>query len=101
MRFVTENLNKASHILRNEEQNLQKEKCIVEECIAVFGLEALDKDENIIPQQMIEFGERLLEMKDHFRPYLQGLHLRVSMYYSVLHDGQLCVPFNFAFHLQS
>lgn len=95
VRFITDNLSKASQTLRMDEKNLMKEKRIIDECIVVFGLEGLDKDENIIPEQMIDFGQRLLSMKDHFRPYLKGLHVRVSMYYSVLHDGQICVPFNF------
>lgn len=97
VRFLSENLHRASRRSEREaeERKASRERSSVEEVRSVFGLAALDKDENILGEQMISFCERLLADAEHLRPYLRGLHIRVSMYYCVLADGQICVPFNF------
>lgn len=98
VRFLSENLHRASRrsVERQAEaRRTARERAAVEEVQSVFGLLGLDKDENILGEQMIDFCERLLSEAEHLRPYLRGLHIRVSMYYCVLADGQICVPFNF------
>lgn len=95
VRFISENLLKASHSLERDRRCSEEERRVRDECVVAFGLKCLDKDENITAEQMIEFGGRLLGERDQLRPYLLATHLRVSHYYSVLHDGQICVPYNF------
>lgn len=95
VRFINENMSKAGEILKNEQCYSIKEQNVRDQCVQTFGLKCLDKDENITSEQMVHFISRLLKKKELFRPYLHGTHVRVSMYYSVLNDGQICVPFNF------
>lgn len=95
VRFVSEHLQEARSAMVRYRTHLTEEENVREQCRVTFGLECLDKDDNITPEQMIDFGRRLLMKKDQFIPYLRGTHLKVSMYYSVLNDGQMCIPIDF------
>ena len=90
-----ENLHKANRLIDKEEFNLEHERVIRKECIETFQMKHLDKDVNITPEQMIDFCRRILNDKQEFEDYLKNAHIQVSMYYSVMHDGQICVPYNF------
>ncbi|XP_053570237.1 T-cell activation inhibitor, mitochondrial [Bombina bombina] len=55
------------------------------------SLKRLYKEPSVSCVQMIDCCRRLIEEP---LPYLQGMHLCVSHYYSVLQDGDLCIPWN-------
>lgn len=95
IRFINENLNQASRMLEKDEFNLEHERILIKECIDTFRLSTLEKDINITPEQMIEFCRRLLDNGDKYKNDLNDAHIKVSMYYTVMHDGQIHVPFNF------
>lgn len=95
IRHIMENLEAAKRLIDNEEYNRDQCSRIVWQCKEVYGLNSLERDENITAEQMIDFGKRFLEQKDRIGSSLVDTDLRVSMYFSVLNDGQLCVPFNF------
>ncbi|PSN38453.1 hypothetical protein C0J52_15624 [Blattella germanica] len=63
-------------------------------CPAFLLLAALQKDDNITPDLMIECCDRLLKHKAQLFPSLKGVHLWVTTYYSILSDGEVCVPWN-------
>ncbi|KAM4689474.1 T-cell activation inhibitor, mitochondrial [Discoglossus pictus] len=55
------------------------------------SLRRLYKEPSVTCVQMIDCCRRLIEKP---LPYLQGMHLCISHYYSVLQDGDLCIPWN-------
>lgn len=70
------------------------EKDLHEKCVKEFNLVALQKDDNVTPTLMIECCSRLLAKKSEFEDALKGTHLWITTYYSVLSDGELCIPWN-------
>lgn len=56
-----------------------------------FSLEKFYKEPSVSSIQMVDCCKRLLEQP---LPYLQGMHLCVSHFYSVMQDGDLCIPWN-------
>ena len=56
-----------------------------------FSLEKFYKEPSVSSIQMVDCCKRLLEQS---LPYLQGMHLCVSHFYSVMQDGDLCIPWN-------
>ncbi|GAB1294851.1 T cell activation inhibitor, mitochondrial [Apodemus speciosus] len=56
-----------------------------------FSLEKLYKEPSISSRQMVDCCKRLLEQS---LPCLHGMHLCVSHFYSVMQDGDLCIPWN-------
>ena len=95
LRHIIDNLDSAKQRIDNEQNNRNESFRIIQECIEQFGLRSIEAAENITPEQMIDFGQRLLNHSSNIGSSLVDANLRVSMYYSVLNDGQLCVPFNF------
>jgi hypothetical protein len=74
--------------------NKHVERDLHQHCVEEFDLAALQKDDNITPDLMIECCDRLLRHKTVLSPSLKGVHLWVTNYYSVLSDGEMCVPWN-------
>ncbi|KAF6101354.1 T cell activation inhibitor, mitochondrial [Phyllostomus discolor] len=56
-----------------------------------FSLERFYKDPSVSSVQMVDCCTRLL---DRPLPWLHGMHLCVSNFYSVMQDGDLCIPWN-------
>uniref|UniRef100_A0A6I8N3J1 T cell activation inhibitor, mitochondrial n=1 Tax=Ornithorhynchus anatinus TaxID=9258 RepID=A0A6I8N3J1_ORNAN len=56
-----------------------------------FSLKKLYKEPSVSSAQMVDCCKRLLEQS---LPYLQGMHLCISHFYSVMQDGDLCIPWN-------
>ena len=56
-----------------------------------FCLEKFYKEPSVSSIQMVDCCKRLLEQS---LPYLQGMHLCISHFYSVMQDGDLCIPWN-------
>lgn len=67
------------------------EKELIKAAAEKFSLRQLYKEPSISSVQMIRSCNRLLEES---LPYLEGMHLCISHFYSVLQDGELCIPWN-------
>ena len=74
--------------------NKHVERDLHQRCVEEFELAALQKDDNITPDLMIECCDRFLRHKTVLSPLLKGVHLWITNYYSVLSDGEMCVPWN-------
>lgn len=70
------------------------EKNLVQKCSETFELLIIQKDDNIPPDQMISCCSELLRHKDVLYDLLKHSLLYVTNYYSVMSDGQLCIPWN-------
>nr|CAD7400942.1 unnamed protein product [Timema poppensis] len=92
--FITSNLDQATERLLHYKSNKHVERSLHARCVAQLGLSALQKDDNITPDLMIAFCERLIAHSDELAPLLSGVRLWVTHYYSVLSDGDMCVPWN-------
>ncbi|PNF42938.1 hypothetical protein B7P43_G11838 [Cryptotermes secundus] len=92
--FLSENLDAASRLLQRYQRNKYVERDLHQRCVGEFELAALQKDDNITPDLMIECCDRLLRHKTVLSPSLKGVHLWVTNYYSVLSDGEVCIPWN-------
>ena len=73
---------------------LRKEAKSVEKCAATLELLEISKDESVTPQQMVSCCERLSDEYWRFCVSLQQSRIRVSHYYSVMQDGQICIPWD-------
>ena len=65
-----------------------------DKAVQELGLTALNKDDSITPDLMIQCCERLLLHKTVLAPLLEGVMLWVTHYYSVMSDGVLCIPWD-------
>lgn len=71
-----------------------KEQKLHTSCMSKLGLSALEKDDNITPNLMVQCCEQLLRDAHLFGSNLRDLRLRISHYYSVLQDGEMCIPWD-------
>ncbi|XP_033225723.1 T-cell activation inhibitor, mitochondrial-like [Belonocnema kinseyi] len=92
--FITENLEEASKRLLHYNNIKHVERELHNRAIRDLGLAALNKDDSITPDLMIECCERLLLHKRVLAPALEGVMLWVTHYYSIMSDGVLCVPWD-------
>ncbi|KAG7268704.1 hypothetical protein CRUP_021387 [Coryphaenoides rupestris] len=79
--------------LSQRKQQLQSEEDVaVAECLEGLSLRGLSKDPSVTSSQMLTCCRRLLEQ----RPPLaaRGLYVCVSHFYSVMLDGDLCIPWD-------
>ncbi|XP_071563157.1 T-cell activation inhibitor, mitochondrial isoform X1 [Temnothorax nylanderi] len=95
--FITENLEEAMKRLYHYNNIKHVERELHRKTIAELGLAALNKDDSITPDLMIQCCERLLLHKKDVAPSLEGVMLWVTHYYSVMSDGVLCVPWDWRF----
>lgn len=68
---------------------IQQEK-LIKVCIEQFFLQRLYKEQSVSSEQMVESCKRLLEEPTE----LPRMHLCISHFYSVLQDGDLCIPWD-------
>ncbi|XP_035989251.1 T-cell activation inhibitor, mitochondrial isoform X2 [Fundulus heteroclitus] len=68
-----------------------EEEAVVKLCLQRLSLMGLSKEPGVNSSQMILCCKRLME--EH-SPLMQGLHVCVSHFYSVMQDGDLCVPWD-------
>ncbi|RVE62232.1 hypothetical protein OJAV_G00154970 [Oryzias javanicus] len=86
-----------SHAPEARRLTLQTNRLLTEEgsalkaCLQSMSLKSLSKEPSISSSQMIQCCSRLQEQQP---PLLQGLHVCVSHFYSVLQDGELCIPWD-------
>ncbi|XP_008119536.1 T-cell activation inhibitor, mitochondrial isoform X1 [Anolis carolinensis] len=90
--FIITNAQQAREKLEKKEELMKLEKQLVEAAVDKFCLQRLYKEPSVSSVQMIHSCKRLLE--EDLLPYLQGMHLCISHFYSVLQDGDLCIPWN-------
>ncbi|KAM8869014.1 T-cell activation inhibitor, mitochondrial isoform 1-T2 [Spinachia spinachia] len=85
-----------SHAPEARQRTLRKkqlqaeEEALVKLCLQNLSL-SLSKEPSVSPSQMILCCRRLVEQRP---PLMQGLHICVSHFYSVMQDGDLCVPWD-------
>lgn len=92
--FITENLEGATKRLIHYNKVKYMERELHDKAVAELGLTALDKDDSITPDLMIQCCEQFLKHKNVLAPMLSGLRLWVTHYYSIMNDGVLCVPWD-------
>ena len=70
---------------------------LVNECRAKLGLAALSHEPNISRQQMASCCQRLVRLVETatLSVDLRLCRVKVAQFYSVMADGDLCIPWNF------
>ncbi|XP_054284196.1 T-cell activation inhibitor, mitochondrial-like [Macrosteles quadrilineatus] len=92
--FISENLDNASRLLHHYRSHKHIEKELHKQCLAELKLEALNKDDCVTPDLMTSCLQRLLEHRDELSSLRQN-RLYITNYYSVMSDGQICIPWDF------
>lgn len=67
---------------------------VMEQCNNVLNVSSIQRDDAITPQQMTQCCQRLLDSRVVINRLLQGTHLKVSTYYTVMNDGEITIPWN-------
>lgn len=70
---------------------------IIERCYGKLGLESLTRDVSVTDVQMESCCRRLLKLHEMsvLTADLTSCRLKVAQFYSVMSDGDVCVPWNF------
>ncbi|XP_034029640.1 T-cell activation inhibitor, mitochondrial [Thalassophryne amazonica] len=68
-----------------------EEEAILNLCVHSLSLRSLSKEPSVSSSQLVLCCRRLL---DQHPSLLQGLHVRIAHFYSVLQDGDLCIPWD-------
>ncbi|XP_049586260.1 T-cell activation inhibitor, mitochondrial [Syngnathus scovelli] len=68
-----------------------EEEALMKMCLQSLSLQGLSKEPSVTSSQMILCCKKLLELHS---PLMLGLHICVSHFYSVMQDGDLCIPWN-------
>ncbi|NXA38652.1 TCAIM protein, partial [Eudromia elegans] len=89
--FIIAKAQEARENLKRKEEMMLTEKELITTSTEKFSLDRLYKEPSVSSAQMIDCCKRLLQES---LPYLQGMHLCISHFYSVLQDGDLCIPWN-------
>lgn len=89
--FMRTKAQQARENMRRREKLKVIENELIQASTRKFSLEKLYKEPSISSRQMVDCCKRLLEQS---LPYLHGMHLCVSHFYSVMQDGDLCIPWN-------
>lgn len=113
--FITKNLDNARTLLKQYRNQVEKERKLIAECIRLvntenlhlltpfklhfvlfpqYGLSGLGKDDNVTPLEMSECCRHLIEQHNNLHSLLEGSRLRITKYYSLLSDGEMCIPWN-------
>ncbi|XP_018326911.1 T-cell activation inhibitor, mitochondrial [Agrilus planipennis] len=94
--FITRNLEEAAKKMEKYKTNQYLEQSLQQKCIDALHLTDLFKDDSVSPDVMIECCQRLLKFQDELQPVLKDVCLHITNYYSVLSDGVVCIPWNWA-----
>ncbi|KAM3822532.1 T-cell activation inhibitor, mitochondrial isoform 2-T3 [Vipera latastei] len=89
--FIMDKTQQAREKLKRKEEFILLEKKLIKATTEKFCLQRLYKEPSVSSAQMIHSCSKLLEES---LPYLQGMHLCISHFFSVLQDGDLCIPWN-------
>lgn len=89
--FLQNHAPEARQRTQRKNQLQVEEEAVVKLCLQSLSLRSLSKEPSVSSSQMISCCRRLLDQ--HF-PLMQGLHISISHFYSVMQDGDLCVPWD-------
>ncbi|KAM4633006.1 T-cell activation inhibitor, mitochondrial isoform 1-T4 [Polymixia lowei] len=89
--FLQSHAVEARERIKRKNQLEAEEEATVRDCLQSLSLRTLSKEPSVSSSQMITCCKRLLEQRS---PLMQGLHLCVSHFYSVMQDGDLCIPWD-------
>ncbi|KAF6738560.1 T-cell activation inhibitor, mitochondrial [Oryzias melastigma] len=89
--FLQSHAPEARHLTLQTNRLLTEEGAALKACLQTMSLKSLSKEPSISSSQMIQCCSRLQEQQP---PLMQGLHVSVSHFYSVLQDGELCIPWD-------
>ncbi|GLG96803.1 T-cell activation inhibitor, mitochondrial [Gryllus bimaculatus] len=92
--FIDGNMEEATSLLLRYKSNKHVERDLVQQCVDEFQLAALHKDDNITPELMIACCKQMLQHQEQLRKNLLNTRIWVTNYYSVLSDGEMCIPWN-------
>ncbi|XP_034385075.1 T-cell activation inhibitor, mitochondrial isoform X1 [Cyclopterus lumpus] len=89
--FLQRHASEARQLTQRKNQLQAEEEAVLKLCLQTLSLRSLSKEAGVSSSQMIRCCRRLVEQ----RPLLmQDLHICVSHFYSVMQDGDLCVPWD-------
>ncbi|XP_074510579.1 T-cell activation inhibitor, mitochondrial [Sebastes fasciatus] len=89
--FLQSQAPEARQRTQRKNQLQAEEEAVVKLCLQSLSLRGLSKEPSVSSSQMILCCKRLVEQRS---PLMQGLHVCVSHFYSVMQDGDLCVPWD-------
>lgn len=95
--FLNANASKARQIYTDFKRTEIEHRDVVGRCHSVFGLESLTQDRNITHVQMVSCCDRLVRMSyaNALNVDLTSCYLKITQFYSVMSDGDICIPWNF------
>uniref|UniRef100_A0A1B6M2B5 DUF4460 domain-containing protein n=1 Tax=Graphocephala atropunctata TaxID=36148 RepID=A0A1B6M2B5_9HEMI len=93
--FISENLDNAAKLLHHYRAHKHIEKELHAQCVSELELAALQKDDSVTPDLMTACLRRLLDHRQQLAMHLRHARLNITNYYSVMSDGQMCIPWNF------
>ncbi|XP_074051707.1 T-cell activation inhibitor, mitochondrial isoform X2 [Macrotis lagotis] len=89
--FIFTKATQARENMKRRDELKEMEKELIQASMKKFSLTKLYKEPSVSSGQMIDCCRRLLEQS---LPRLQGMHVCISHFYSVMQDGDLCIPWN-------
>ncbi|XP_054638902.1 T-cell activation inhibitor, mitochondrial isoform X2 [Dunckerocampus dactyliophorus] len=89
--FLQNHASKARQQTQRTKLLLTEEEAVMKLCLQSLSLRTLSKEPSVTSSQMILCCGRLLDQRS---PLMQGLHVRVSHFYSVTQDGDLSIPWD-------
>lgn len=92
--FISKHMAEAQLKMEEYKRMRREEWKLYDSCMTELGLTSLNKDDNVTPDLMVQCCNRLLESNNSLRHYLRNCRLRISHYYSILQDGEICIPWN-------
>ncbi|XP_018536291.1 T-cell activation inhibitor, mitochondrial isoform X2 [Lates calcarifer] len=89
--FLQSHAHEARQRTKRKNQLQVEEEAVMKQCLQSLSLRSLSKEPSVSSSQMILCCKRLVEQRS---PLMQGLHICVSHFYSVMQDGDLCLPWD-------
>uniref|UniRef100_A0A673HIJ5 T-cell activation inhibitor, mitochondrial-like n=1 Tax=Sinocyclocheilus rhinocerous TaxID=307959 RepID=A0A673HIJ5_9TELE len=89
--FLQSQAQEARRRMQRRDKLEAEEEDIISSCLQDLSLHSLCKEPSVSSSQMIPCCRRLMEERS---PQMQGLHLCISHFYSVMQDGDLCIPWD-------
>ncbi len=93
-KYFSDHLEEAREKMASAEEARSEEEPLVARCADELGLIELGRADGVDTRSMIECCVRLLQEGPRIRHLTHGNSLLVAKYYSVLADGEICIPWN-------
>ncbi|XP_043196820.1 T-cell activation inhibitor, mitochondrial-like [Amphibalanus amphitrite] len=94
VRYITDCMVEAEQKLEEYTRLSHDESAVTAECAAALGLRRLEKQDNILPQQMLACCRRMLAHRHRLAPVLTDWRISVAHYYAVDGDGACTLPWD-------